>query len=201
MRPSQICPLFLILAAAAFCAPAAAHERPTTTPAAQFLQGTLEQAFDLVRPPMASEANEDLIVLIERAMDWPSLTRFAVGHYGTGLSVGGMGVVTARLEQQLGLLARRAGTELPTMTIAIHDMRINPDGTRQVLSTATVPKYGEVEVEWTLARTQLGYRIADIRAFGLTLRQFLRGWVASLIAAQGGDAAAVFGKRVGSSPQ
>jgi hypothetical protein len=183
------------------CGPAWAHERPITTPAALFLQGTIERAFGLVRPPISAEAGADLEALIKTSMDWTSLTPFAIGRYGTGLGAEGMDGVTARLEQQLGLLARRAGHELPTMTVAIRDMRIDPDGNRRILSIANVPRFGEVEVEWILATTQTGYRIADIRAFGLTLRQFLRGWVTSLVAARGGDAEAVFGETAAPSPQ
>jgi len=174
------------------CGPAAAHELPTTTPAARFLQDRLDRALVLARPPVSAKANGELDILIRDAMDWPSLAQFAIGHYGTSLDEGGRSDATARLERQLGLLARRAGRELPTMTIAIHDMRIDPDGNRHILSTATVPRFGEVEVEWTLRPTATGYRVADIKAFGLTLRQFLRSWVTALVAAQGGNAAAVF---------
>ncbi len=130
--------------------------------------------------------------LIEAAMDWRGLTHFAIGHYGADLNADGMSSVTDKLEDQLGALARRAGTDLPTMTVALRDMRIDSDGNRRILSTATVPRFGEVEVEWTLTPTQTGYRIADIKALGMTLRQFLRSWVTSLVAAKGGDAAAAF---------
>jgi hypothetical protein len=125
-------------------------------------------------------------------MDWPGLTQFAIGRYRADLKDGEMGGVTARLEQQLGALARRAGAELPTMTVAIHDMRIDSDGSRHVLSTATLPRFGEIEVEWTLVPAANGYQITDIAAFGLTLRQFLRNWITTLVTAQGGDADATF---------
>jgi hypothetical protein len=191
----------LLLAAALSCGPASAHERPITAPAARFLEGTVETAFGLVRPPVTPQANTTLEALIRDSMDWPGLTQFAIGHYLANLEDGEMGGVTARLEQQLGALARRAGTELPTMTLAIHDMRIDPDGSRHVLSAATLPRFGEIEVEWTLAPAANGYRIADIAAFGLTLRQFLRNWIATLVAAQGGDAVAAFGQPTDPSPQ
>jgi hypothetical protein len=185
------------------CGPATARERPTTAPAARFLQGTIEHAFELVRPPVTAKAGATLEALIKDSMDWASLTHFAIGHYGATLDAEGMGDVTARLEQRLGILARRAGNELPTMTVAVHDMRIDPDGSRRIFSTANVPRFGEVEVEWILipAAAENGYRIADIKAFGLTLRQFLRGWITGLVAAQGGDAAAVFGEAPATSPE
>jgi ABC-type transporter MlaC component len=199
MRPSQIrlfgmsAMIAAPLAAVLGVAPASAHEQPTTTPAARFLQGIIETAFNLVRPPVTAKANRNLDALIGDSMDWPSLTQFAIGHYRATLDATGMGGVTSRLEEQLGALARRAGVELPNMTLAVHDMRIDRDGNRHVLSTATLPRFGEIEVEWTLApAADGGYRISDIAAFGLTLKQFLRGWIASLIAAQGGDAAATF---------
>lgn len=193
MCPSQIRTIgLLLMAAASGCGPASAHERPTTTPAARFLEGTFEAAFGLVRPPVAPQADATLATLIRDSMDWPSLTPFAIGRYRADLGDRDMGAVRARLERQLRDLARRAGVELPTMTLAIHDMRIDPEGNRHVLSTATLPRFGEVEVEWTLAPAGSGYRIADIAAFGLTLRQFLRNWIATLVAARGGDAGAVF---------
>lgn len=186
---------------ALWCGPAAAHELPTTTPAARFLQDRLDRALFLARPPVSAKASAALDIVIRDAMDWPSLTQFAIGHYRANLDEGGLSDATARLERQLGILARRAGKDLPTMTIAIHDMRIDPDGNRHILSTATVPRFGEIEVEWTLTPTATGYRIADIRGLGLTLRQFLRGWVTGLVAAHGGNAAAVFNDGAGSSPE
>jgi len=202
MSLSQIRLLCLLLTVAAFCCgPVAAHERPTTTPAVRFLQGAIERAFDLARPPVSAKASADLDIVIRDAMDWPGLTQFAIGHYGAHLNEGGLSDAAARLERQLGILARRAGKEMPTLTLAIHDMRIDPDGNRRILSTATLPRFGEIEVEWTLAPTATGYRVADIAAFGLTLRQFLRGWVTGLVAAQGGDATAVFNDGAASSPQ
>lgn len=183
------------------CGPAAARERPATVPAARFLQDTIDRAFDLVRPPVSDQAGADLAKLIQSAMDWPSLTHFALGHYGSALDAGAMGSATRRLQQRVEFLARRAGIEFPAMTVAIRGLRIDPDGNRHILSLATVPRFGEVEVEWTLAPTRAGYRIADVKALGLTLRQFLRSWIASLIAAQGGDAAAIFGQDAAPSPQ
>jgi hypothetical protein len=200
MCSSQIRTVCLLLLAAALgCGPASAHERPITTPAARFLEGTIETAFGLVHPPVTPQANTTLEALIRDSMDWPGLTQFAIGRYRADLKDGSMGGVTVRLKQQLGALARRAGAELPTMTLAIHDMRIDPDGSRHVLSTATLPRFGEIEVEWTLVSAAQGYRIADIAAFGLTLRQFLRNWIATLVAARGGDVAAAF--LVPSSPE
>jgi hypothetical protein len=64
-----------------------------------------------------------------------------------------------------------------------------------------LPRFGEIEVEWVLAPAQSGYRIADIKALGLTLRQFLPGWVAGLIAAKGGDAAAAFEGPAAATPE
>jgi hypothetical protein len=181
--------------------PALARERPATVPAARFLQDTIDRALTLVRPPVSNQAASDLADLIETSIDWPALTRFAVGHYRASLDAEGMSSVTGRLEEHLAILALRAGTELPAMTIAIRDLRIASDGNRRVLSTATVPKFGEIEVEWTLAPAGPGYRIVDIKTLGMTLRQFLRSWVASLVAARGGDAAATFGEGAGTSPQ
>jgi hypothetical protein len=197
MRPSQIRQIsqfcLCALGAVLSVAPASAHEQPTTTPAARFLQGTVETALGLVHPPMTAKTDRDLDALIRDSMDWPSLTQFAIGHYRADLDSKGMRGVRARIEEQLGDLARRAGLELPTMTLAVHDMRIDRDGNRHVLSIATLPRFGEIEVDWTLAPgAGGGYRISDIAAFGLTLKQFLRGWVTSLVAAQGGDAANTF---------
>jgi len=198
MRPSQIRPFSISLMVAALsCASASAHERPTTTPAARFLQDTIGTAFDLVRPPVGAKADADLDSLIHESMDWDGLTQFAIGRYRADLDDTGMNGVEQRLAQQLESLARRAGIELPTMTLAIRDMEVDPEGNRHVHSTATVPRFGEVEVEWTLipAPSPGGgndYRIADIKAFGLTLRQFLRNWIAGLIAARSGDAVAAF---------
>ena len=134
-------------------------------------------------------------------MDWANLTHYAIGHYGARLDAGGLSDVGAQLERQLGLLARRAGKEMPTLTIALRGLRIDPEGNRHVLSTADVPRFGEIEVEWTLRPTASGYRVSDISALGLSLRQFLRGWVTSLVAAQGGDPTAVFNGEAGASPQ
>lgn len=174
-------------------APAWGHEQPNTTPAARFLQGTIDTAVALVRPPMTAKTDRDLDALIRDSMDWPSLIQFAIGHYRADLDSEGLRAARTRIEQQLRDLARRAGVELPTMTFAVHDMRIDRDGNRHVLSLATLPRFGEIEVDWTLAPAAGGgYRISDIAAFGLTLKQFLRGWITSLVAAQGGDAAAAF---------
>ena len=63
-------------------------------------------------------------------MDWPNLTRYAIGHYGARLDAGGLSDAGAQLERQLGLLARRAGKEMPTLTIALRGLRIDPEGNR-----------------------------------------------------------------------
>jgi hypothetical protein len=183
------------------CGPAAAHERPTTTPAARFLQDHIDRALVLAKPPVSRKSGDELDILIRDAMDWPNLTQYAIGHYGARLDAGGLSDVGAQLERQLGQLARRAGKEMPTLTIALRGLRIDPEGNRHLLSTANVPRFGEIEVEWTLRPTAAGYRISDISALGLSLRQFLRGWVTSLVAAQGGDPAAVFNGEAGASPQ
>lgn len=207
MRPSQIrllCLTALIaaqLVALPCRAPATAHEQPTTTPAARFLQDSIAHALILTRPPVAPQAGPELQALFLDSMDWPTLTQFAIGRYATGLGEDRMGDVTISLERQLESMALRVGREMPTMTIAIHSMRIDSDGSRHILSTATVPRFGEVEVEWTLVSSQTGYRIADIRALGLTLRQFLRSWVTSLVAARDGDAAAAFENPPGASSE
>jgi hypothetical protein len=188
--------LLLVPLAAALlcCGPAAARERPATTPAARFVQDTIDRALGLVRPPVSDEAGSDLTALIEGAMDWPSLAHFAMGRHGAAISPDGMRSATDQLEQRLVNLARRAGAELPAMTVAIHDMRIGADGNRRILGTAALPRFGEIDVEWVLAPTGTGYRIADIRALGMSLRQFLRSWIAGWVAAHGGDAAAAFGE-------
>lgn len=180
------------------CGPALAHERPTTTPAARFLQDHIERALVLAHPPVSGRASDALDILVRDVIDWPALTRYAIGHYGARLDAGGLREVGAQLEQQLGLLARRAGKEMPTLTIALRDLRLDAEGNRYVLSTADVPRFGPIEVEWTLRQTATGYRVSDISALGLSLRQFLRGWVTSRVAAQGGDPTAVFN---GASPQ
>ena len=203
MQPSQIRILWLSLLASVFIAvaPASAHELPTTTPAARFVQDRFEQALMLARPPVSAKASSQLDIIIRDTMDWSSLTSFAIGRYGADLNEGGLSDAAARVERQLGFLARRAGKELSTMTLAIHDLRIDQDGSRHLFSTATTPRFGEIEVEWTLMPTAAGYRVADIKALGLTLRQFLRGWVTALIAAEGGDARAVFNDGASTSPQ
>lgn len=207
MRVSQIRLLLPAVLAATLCGgDATARERPETAPAAQFLRGTIDRALDLARPPVSQQAGSHLAALINEAMDWKSLTHFALGQYGANLNSAAMSAATTRLEDQLTILARQAGFEWPTMTVEVHGMRIDPDGSRRILSTATVPRFGEVEVEWTLApvsvdRPTTGYRIEDIKALGMTLRQFLRGWVSGLVAAHGGDAAAAFADPSGGSPQ
>lgn len=191
----------LAIAIALLCGPASARERPTTTSAARFLQDQIERALVLARPPVSRKEGDELDILIRDAIDWPALTRYAIGHYGAKLDAGGLSDVGAQLERQLGLLARRAGKEMPTLSIALRGLRIDADGDRHVLSTADVPRFGEIEVEWTLRPTATGYRLSDISALGLSLRQFLRGWVTSLVAAQGGDPAAVFNGEASASPQ
>lgn len=205
MRASQIRPasrwLTAILALiAALGRPAGAHEQPITTPAARFVQGTVATALVLAQPPMTRTADAQLDALIRGSMDWTGLTRFAIGRYRGELDEDGMEGVRAQIQRQLGVLTRRAGRELPSLTLAIEDMRIDPDGNRHVLGTATSPRFGEIGVEWILVPARDGYRIADIKALGLTLRLFLRGWVAGLIAAQDGDAAAAFEAPDAASP-
>jgi hypothetical protein len=189
------------IALALACGPAWAHERPTTAPAARFLQDHVDRALVLAKPPLSRKAGDELDILIRDAMDWPALTQYAVGHYGAKLDAGGLSEAAAQLERQLGQLARRAGRELPTLTIALRGLRIDREGNRHVLTAAEVPRFGEIEVEWTLRPTATGYRVSDISALGLSLRQFLRGWVTSLVAAQGGDPQAVFNGKAVASPQ
>lgn len=201
MPASQIRLIGLAAAIVLLCGPAWAHERPTTTPVARFLQDNIDRALVLAKPPVSRKSGDDLDILIRDAMDWPNLTQYAIGHYGAKLDAGGLSEVGAQLERQLGQLARRAGKEMPTLTIALRGLRIDADGSRHVLSTADVPRFGEIEVEWTLRPTAAGYRVSDISALGLSLRQFLRGWITSLVAAQGGDPAAVFNGEAAASPQ
>ena len=191
----------LVTAVVLLCGPAQAHERPTTTPAARFLQDHIDRALVLAKPPVSRKSGDELSILIRDAMDWPTLTQYAIGHYGAKLDAGGLSDVGAQLEQQLGLLARRAGKEMPSLTIVLRGLRIDAEGNRHVLSTADVPRFGPIEVEWTLRPTATGYRVSDISALGLSLRQFLRGWVTGLVAAQGGDPTAVFNGEAGASPQ
>lgn len=190
-----------VLATALLCGPALAHERPSTTPAARFLQDHIDRALTLAKPPVSGKAGDELDLLIRDAMDWPALTQYAVGRYGARLDAGGLSGVGALLERQLGVLARRAGKEMPTLTIALRGLRIDSEGNRYVLSTADVPRLGEIDVEWTLRPTATGYRVSDISALGLSLRQFFRGWITGLVAAQGGDPAAVFSSGPGTTPQ
>jgi hypothetical protein len=199
MRPSQICQSRIrLLGLSAMIAvltlvPAWGREQPNTTAAARFLQDTVATALALVHPPTTTRADRDLDALIRDSMDWPGLIRFAIGHYRADLDDRGIHGASARIEEQLRGLARRAGVEFPAMTLAVQDMRIDREGYRHVLSIATLPRFGEIEVDWTLAPAAGGgYRISDIAAFGLTLKQFLRGWITSLVAAQGCDAAEAF---------
>jgi len=201
MGASQIRLIGLAAALALLCFPAWAHERPTTTPVARFLQDNIDRALVLAKPPVSRKSGDELDILIRDAMDWPNLTQYAIGHYGAKLDAGGLSDVGAQLERQLGLLARRAGKEMPNLTIALRGLRIDADGSRHVFSTADVPRFGEIEVEWTLRPTATGYRVSDISTLGLSLRQFLRGWVTSLVATQGGDPTAVFNGEAGASPQ
>jgi hypothetical protein len=205
MHASQIRSVSWWLAAIALVValghPAAAHERPATTPVARFVQGTVATALALAQAPMTRSADAKLDALIRNSMDWTGLTRFAVGRYRGELDNDGMEVVRAQIQHQLGVLTRRAGRELPGLTLAIEDMQIDPDGTRHVFGTATSPQFSEIGVEWVLAPARNGYRIVDIKALGLTLRLFLRSWVAGLIAAQNGDAAAAFESPATLSPQ
>src|SRR5262245_12219231 len=144
MRASQIRVIGLAAAIALLCFPAWAHERPTTTPAARFLQDNIERALVLAKPPVSRKSGDELDILIRDAMDWPNLTQYAVGHYGVKLDAGGLSEVGAQLERQLGLLARRAGKEMPALTIALRGLRIDADGSRHVFSTADVPRFGEI---------------------------------------------------------
>jgi hypothetical protein len=183
------------------CGPAAARERPATTPAARFLQDKIDRALILARPPVSAKDSGDLDILIRDAMDWPGLSSFAIGRYRVSLDEGGLSDASARLERQLGLLARRAAKDMPSLAIVLRGMRIDAEGNRYILSTASVPRFGAIEMQWALRPTASGYRVADIAAMGLTLRQFLRGWVAGLIAAQCGDPEAVFNDAASASPQ
>jgi hypothetical protein len=201
MHLGQIRLVGFAIAVALAGGPAWAHERPVTTPAARFLQDHVDRALVLAKPPVSGTAGDQLDILIRDAMDWPGLTQYAVGHYGAKLDAGGLSDAAAQLERQLGQLARRAGKELPTLTIALRGLRIDREGNRHVLSTAEVPRFGEIEVEWTLRPTASGYRVSDISALGLSLRQFLRGWVASLVAARGGDPMTVFSSEAGAAPR
>jgi hypothetical protein len=203
MRTSQI-HLFCFTLAIALASPglAAARERPATTPAARFLQNAVETAFELVRPPMSAKADATLQSMIEDSMDWPGLTQFAIARYRSDLNERAMSAVKLTLAEQLGALARTAGRELGTLDLVVRDMRVDAEGMRHVVSTATLPRFGEVEVRWTLVPAQDGgYRIADIAALGLTLRHFLRGWVTGVIADPGGDPGAVFGPPANTSPK
>ncbi|HEX6119991.1 MAG TPA: ABC transporter substrate-binding protein [Dongiaceae bacterium] len=155
----------------------------------------------LAQPPITPSADSQLDALIRNSMDWTGLTRFAVGRYREELDNDGMEEVRAQIQRQLGALTRRAGRELPGLTLAIEDMEIDPDGTRHVFGTATSPRFSEIGVEWILAPDRNGYRIVDIKALGLTMRVFLRSWVAGLIAAQNDDAAAAFESPATPSPQ
>jgi hypothetical protein len=201
MRASQIRLIGLVAAIALLCSPAWARERPISTPAARFLQDHIERALMLAKSPVSSKSGDELDILIRDAMDWPYLSQYAIGHYRTKLDAGGLSDVGAQLERQLGLLARRAGKEMPTLTIVLQGLRIDNEGNRRILSTAQVPRFGPIEVEWLLRPTATGYRISDISALGLSLRQFLRGWITSLVAAQGGDPTAVFSNEPGASPR
>lgn len=201
MRASQTHLIGLAAVIILLCGPAAAHERPTTTPAARFLQDHVDRALVLARSPVSRKESGELDILIRDAIDWPSLTGYALGHYGDKLDAGGLSEAGARLEQQLGQLARRAGREMPMLSIALKGLQIDGDGNRHILSIADVPRFGEIEVEWTLRPTATGYRVSDISALGLSLRQFLRGWVAALVAARGGDPAVAFSDGAGASPQ
>lgn len=151
---------------------------------------------------MTPDENRRLDFMIERSMDWAGLAQFAVARYRAELDGGAMDAVAARLAERLAALARTAGRELEGLDLVVRDMRLEADGTRRVMSTATLQRFGEVEVTWTLVPTQDGgYRIADIAALGLTLRHFLRGWVTGLIADRGGDPAAVVAPPTAPTPQ
>jgi hypothetical protein len=102
MGASQIRLIGLAAALALLCFPAWAHERPTTTPVARFLQDNIDRALVLAKPPVSRKSGDELDILIRDAMDWPNLTQYAIGHYGAKLNAGGLSDVGAQLERQLG---------------------------------------------------------------------------------------------------
>lgn len=194
-------PIALLAAAFALvCAmPAAGRERPSTAPAARFLQATVDAALPLAMPPVNQAADVRLRGMVEAALDLADLTAFALGRYRADLDDGASERAQDTIGAQLRALAYRAGEAYPTLAVQITGLRIDAEGNRRVQSVARLPRIGAVEVEWILKLDGPSYRILDIQSFGLTLRHFLRDWVTVLVAGQ--DPATVFGPPGAASPQ
>lgn len=179
--------------------PAVAHERPSTAPAARFVQATIDAALPLAMPPVSAVADTRLRGIMDAALDFPDLTVFALGRYRADLDNAASTRALDAIGDQLRALAYRAGEAYPTLAVTVTGLRIDAEGNRRIQSTARLPRIGAVDVEWILKADGASYRIVDIQAFGLTLRHFLRDWVTILVAGQ--DPAVVFGPPGAASPQ
>ena len=190
---------FALACALPAIAPAVAHERPSTAPAARFLQAVIDNALPLAMPPVSTAVDARLRTAMDNALDLSDLTIFALGRYRAALDAEALARAQGAIGEQLRALAYRAGEAYPMLALTVTGLRIDAEGNRRVQSAARLPRIGEVEVEWTLRPEGSGYRIMDIQAFGLTLRHFLRNWIAVLIA--GRDPGIVFGPAGAASPE
>ena len=210
MRPSQIRPsrirpnrlqrpVLAAILALGFATPSEAHERPSTAPAARFLQAAIDAALPLAMPPISAAADTRLQVIMDSALDLPDLTTFALGRYRGDLNSEATTRAQEAIGDQLRALAYRAGEAYPDLAITITGLRIDAEGNRRIQSVALLPSIGPVEVDWILKPQGSSYQISDVQAFGLTLRHFLRDWVTMLVA--GRNPSAVFGPPGAASPQ
>jgi ABC-type transporter MlaC component len=198
-RSPLLGPLLAVALAVGYVTPIAAHERPATAPAARFLQATIDNALPLAMPPVSNAADARLRTTMDNALDFPGLTIFALGRYRAALDAEAVARAQGAIGEQLRALAYRAGEAYPTLALTVTGLRIDADGNRRIQSVVRLPKIGEVEVEWILKPDDGSYRILDIQAFGLTLRHFLRNWIAVVVAEA--DPATVFGPTGVASPE
>ena len=191
-------PLLVAVLAVVCAMPATGRERPSTAPAARFLQATIDAALPLAIPPVNEAGDARLRGILNAALDFPNLTIFALGHY----------VPTWTMPRTPGRRLRSAinyapspmaGAAYPTLALTVTGLRVDADGNRRVQSVARLPRVGAVEVESISKMDGPSYRVVDIQSFGLTLRHFLRDWVTVLVAGQ--DPATVFGPPGAASPQ
>lgn len=192
-------PLLVAVLAVVCAMPATGRERPSTAPAARFLQATIDAALPLAIPPVNEAGDARLRGILNAALDFPNLTIFALGRYRADLDDAANTRAQAAIGDQLRALAYRAGAAYPTLALTVTGLRVDADGNRRVQSVARLPRVGAVEVEWILKMDGPSYRVVDIQSFGLTLRHFLRDWVTVLVAGQ--DPATVFGPPGAASPQ
>ena len=144
MPLSQIHRLFLgaLLAAAlaVVCAmPAVGRERPSTAPAARFLQATIDAALPLAIPPVNEAGDTRLRGILDAALDFPDLTIFALGRYRADLDDAASGRAREAIGDQLRALAYRACEAYPTLALTVTGLRVDADGNRRRCSAHPAP--------------------------------------------------------------